>query len=141
MHLVSRLAARRGEYGIGFTKAFLLERGGAPVWYVERDSQLAKAIDCLVALAQLEEPTVRVPMWTITPFVNMPGEYPNGTYCFEWEREWRHAGDLTFSVADPAFLIVPERQHGGARRFFNSVREENSEPDSVRRLSLVENLS
>jgi len=128
MHLVSRLAARRGEYGIGFTKVFLLERGGGPVWYVERDGRAAKALGRLMAFAQSGDPAVAASMWTITPFVDAPGDYANGTYRFEWEREWRHVGDLSFSVTDPAFLVIPERLHGAARVFFGNARAENTGP-------------
>jgi hypothetical protein len=46
----------------------------------------------------------------------------------EWEREWRHVGDLDFSVADPAFLIIPESHHEAARDFFHSAKTENIGP-------------
>src|SRR5258706_5819179 len=90
LHLVSRVAARRGNYGIGFTKALLLDRGGGPIWYVERGSPAANAVDTLVTLAQAGDPNVAAHVWAITPFVDSPGNYANGSYRFEWEREWRH---------------------------------------------------
>jgi hypothetical protein len=128
LHLVSRLAAQRGAYGIGFTKAFLIERGGAPVWYVERGSPTANAVNQLVNLARLDEATFATHVWAITPFVDSPGHYPNGSYRFEWEREWRHLGDLRFSTNDPAFLIIPDKLHAAARRFFDEACKENSGP-------------
>ena len=38
LHQITRLAERRSSYGLGFTKDFILERGGGPVWYVEQGS-------------------------------------------------------------------------------------------------------
>ncbi len=67
-------------------------------------------------------------VWAITPFVDAPGDYANSTYRFEWEREWRHVGDLCFSVSHPAFLLMPEHLHGAARCFFNEARAENTGP-------------
>jgi hypothetical protein len=29
--------------------------------------------------------------------------YPNGSYYFEWEREWRKVGDFTFTTDEVAF--------------------------------------
>jgi hypothetical protein len=64
------------------------------------------------------------PIWKLTPFIDAPGDYPGGPYRFEWEREWRHVGELRFSEQDPAFLIIPEKLHARARRFFeDAVRE------------------
>ncbi len=128
MHLVSRLAHRRGPYGIGFTKSFLREHGGAPVWYIERDSPAARSIDQLVALAMSGDPAVAAPIWTITPFVDVPGDYSGRRYRFEWEREWRHIGHLSFSVEHATFLVIPESLHGAARSFFDEARDEHTGP-------------
>jgi hypothetical protein len=127
MHLVTRLAARRGDYGIGFTKAFLLERGGAPIWYLERGSPTALAVNQLVSMA-LSTPSTTSPIWTLTPFIDSPGSYTSGSYRFEWEREWRHVGDLEFQFSDPAFLVIPEALHRAARAFFQNAKDENFGP-------------
>ena len=127
MHLASRLAKRRGPYGIGFTKEFLLKRGGAPVWYAERGSVAALAVDALVADG-LASGNPAAPIWTVTPFIDSPGLYGSSSYRFEWEREWRHIGDLRFAVSDPAFLVIPESLHSSARGFFEEARDEHLGP-------------
>ncbi|MGO1304869.1 MAG: hypothetical protein ACTMKV_08810, partial [Sphingomonas parapaucimobilis] len=47
---------------------------------------------------------------------------------YEWEREWRHVGDLKFSELDTAFLIIPENLHEAARGFFHSARVDHVGP-------------
>lgn len=126
LDLVSRLAGRRGDYGIGFTKSFLLDHGGGPVWYVEHGGPTATALNELMAIARSGGPTGAV--WAVTPFVDSPGNYPTGTYRFEWEREWRHVGDLAFGEDDPAFLMIPETLHDAAREFFDNARAETIGP-------------
>jgi hypothetical protein len=49
-------------------------------------------------------------------------------YLYEWEREWRHVGDLDFSETDPAFLIIPEDLHETARDFFHSAKIDDVGP-------------
>lgn len=128
LHLLGRLAARRGEYGIGFTKQFLLGRGGGPIWYVEHEGITEMAVQSLIRQATVElHPEVN-PIWTLTPFIDSTGDHPNGQYRFEWEREWRHVGDLNFTVEDVAFLIIPENLHHDARRFFENALRENVGP-------------
>lgn len=34
------------------------------------------------------------PVWRFTPLIDLPGDYPTGSYRFEWEREWRLPGSL-----------------------------------------------
>jgi hypothetical protein len=80
----------------------------------------------LMSVAQSGGPTSAV--WAVTPFVDSPGNYPSGTYRFEWEREWRHVGDLRFGEEDPAFLMIPETLHAAARDFFENARTENLGP-------------
>lgn len=125
LHLISRLAERRGSYGIGFSKQFLLDRGGGPIWYVESDSEAANAVNHLMIRGTRSHDD---PIWTVTPFIDSPGDYPNGAYRFEWEREWRHIGDLHFVQTDPSFLIIPEEFHERAHSFFRGVLEDNTGP-------------
>jgi hypothetical protein len=68
-------------------------------------------------------------VWAITPFIDVPGTYPNGArYEFQWEREWRVNSHLAFKPTDAAFLIIPAELHGAARSFFDDARQENSGP-------------
>ena len=68
------------------------------------------------------------PVWNLAPFVDLPGTYGVSTYLFEWEREWRHVGDLPFAETDPAFLIIPETLHDAARAFFASAKLDHVGP-------------
>jgi hypothetical protein len=60
------------------------------------------------------------PIWTITPFVDAPGNHGTSKYFFEWEREWRKAGDFTFTTDEVEFLMLPEGLHEAARGFFKN---------------------
>ncbi len=128
LHLLGRLAERRGPYGIGFSKEFLLQKGGGPIWYVEAGSPTAKAVQELVTQATHSSCPEGHPIWSITPYMDCPGDYPRGSYRFEWEREWRHVGDLHFDENDAAFLIIPEDLHSAATAFFLDVLHENLGP-------------
>jgi len=128
LHQLSRLAGRRGPYGIGFTKDFLIARGGGPVLYAYAGTPHARALQKLVDDARaLPNPTVSL-IWRVTPFVDLPGDYGGRSYRFEWEREWRHVGNLDFQPDDVAFLIIPEDLHEAARGFFEHARDENLGP-------------
>jgi hypothetical protein len=128
LHLIHRVAERRGRYGIGFTKEFILQSGGGPIWYVENESAMARAINQLMAQALRSDSPEEEPIWTLTPFIDVPGDYPDGAYRFEWEREWRFVGDLSFSENDPAFLFIPEELHLRARAFFENAQFEHIGP-------------
>lgn len=126
LHLLSRLAKKRGCFGIGFTKEYLVSRDGGPILYAYKDTPHAKAVRHLVDKAAHEP---HDPIWKVAPFVDQPGEYGNTKYFFEWEREWRHVGNLAFNEKDAAFLIIPEEDHTAARDFFDLAEEENSGPN------------
>ena len=128
LHCLSRIAKRRSRFGIGFTKEFAKSKGALPVWYVEKDSVQHKTIDGLMSKALSSASPGSDPIWTLTPFIDVPGDYPTGTYRFEWEREWRLVGNLRFELKDPAFLILPEEDHVAACEFFRNARDENIGP-------------
>lgn len=60
------------------------------------------------------------PLWDLTPFVDNPGSGEWGNYEFEWEREWRVVGDLTFGLSDVAFLFIPEQHQPAWVDFWES---------------------
>jgi hypothetical protein len=98
-----------------FTQAFLLSRGGARVWYVGNDGSVAKALRTLID--ERREARARDdPFWALTPFIDFPGDYRGGYYRFEWEREWRVPGGMSFQSSDVSFLLLPEGKHAIARR-------------------------
>jgi hypothetical protein len=125
LHLLGRLADKRSEYGIGFGKAFVIHRKGNPILYAYKDQPVTQAVQKLIASAGKDETD---PVWEVTPFIDAPGAYPNGSYFFEWEREWRKIGDFEFSVDDVAFLIIPGHLHEAARRFFADAKRQNLGP-------------
>ncbi len=123
----SRLAERRGsEYGIAFTKEFLVSRGVGPIWYARKDTPHYVAFQELMESAVGD---VDSPVWKLTPMVDAPGPAGRGVYEFEWEREWRVLGNLEFNSEDVAFLILPERNHEAARGFFANAEHENVGPN------------
>ncbi len=128
LHLISRLAERRGLYGMGFTKQFVLDRGGGPVWYVERHGPAETALQHLIGQALSSNSAEMSPIWSLTPFVDSTGDYATGSYRFQWEREWRHLGDLHFTERDVAFLTIPENLHGAAYGFFANAFHNNTGP-------------
>lgn len=126
LHLLRRLADKRGPHGIGFRKDFLVERGGGPILYAYKDTEHAKAIDTMVSGA-IHDPSN--PVWKLAPFIDLPGIYNSSKYFFEWEREWRVVEDFSFEPSDVAFLIIPEDLHDVARNFFDGAERDNIGPN------------
>ena len=125
LHCLDRIAERRSRYGIGFKKEFAILRGALPVWYVEKNSVQHDSINQIIYTATRSSMPMDEPIWKLTPFIDIPGDYPKGTYRFEWEREWRSVDDFMFSEEDVAFLIIPEELHAAACYFFREARYEN----------------
>lgn len=125
LHHLKRLADVRGPHGIGFRKEFVVDRGGGPILYAYKDTPHAQAVNAMVQAAAHD---ANSPVWRVAPFVDLPGTYGSSTYLYEWEREWRHVGDLDFSEMDPAFLIIPESHHEAARDFFDAAKADTTGP-------------
>jgi hypothetical protein len=129
LHRLTRISRRRGEYGIVFSKKFISGRGGLPVWYVESSSTAATVLRSLMAHAKNEHAGSELQgIWNLAPFIDFPGTYGDVEYRFEWEREWRHVGDLDFHENDPSFLIIPEGLHRQAIGFFEEAKAANTGP-------------
>lgn len=126
LHQLKRLADKRGPYGIVFRKEFIVARDGGPILYAYQDTPHATAMRALIddAVGKPDDP-----IWRIAPFVDQPGQYGSSSYFFEWEREWRHPGNLQFNEDDPAFLIIPEDLHEAARDFFDNAEREQLGPN------------
>lgn len=116
---------RKTKYGIGFTKEFVLSKGGAPIWYAWKDTAHWRALTDMMSRASSKPDD---PIWKITPMIDSPGVYGRSRYVFDWEREWRHIGDMNFETEDVAFLLIPEELHLSARGFFENALEENLGP-------------
>ena len=130
VHLLARLRRRRGRYGIGFRKDFIIGNGGGPVWYIERNSPQDRAVEGLIQHA-MDNPSTPIAsiIWSVTPFIDGMGEFNSGTYRFEWEREWRVIGKLSFNPGDVAMLLIPEAQHSAATKFFADAAKDNAGPE------------
>ncbi len=125
VHLLSRLAKARSEYGIVFRKDIIIHRGGNPIMYAYKEHEVTSALKAIVKAAAGDS---KNPIWKITPFVDAPGDYPTGKYFFEWEREWRKLGDFKFFEDEVQFLVIPAELHNAARGFFDHARTENLGP-------------
>jgi hypothetical protein len=117
----ARIARRKSAFGLGFTKFFIRDRGGQPVWYVEKGSDQEMALNALIATSPHH-------LSQLAPFIDIRGNHNGKRYEFDWEREWRVNGDLRFNPQDVAFLMLPENYHDLARNFFEDARHEQTGP-------------
>jgi hypothetical protein len=113
---LDRLVERRSPYGIGFNQEVLLRRGGARVWYLDRDTPVQQIAYGMTSVMGGIDPAD--PIWRLTPFIDYPGDYGGTDYRFEWEREWRLPGDLDFEVDEVSFLLAPAAGHDELRARF-----------------------
>lgn len=120
---LGRLAARRGGFGLAFMKAALVPGGAAPVWYLEHGSpvqrQLFNAVRDAGYLHQPPDPDHI--LWKLTPFIDYPGIYGQREYKWEWEREWRKLGNLSFEPDDVRLVFAPESYHDTVRERWLAV--------------------
>lgn len=124
LDLLDRLVERRQtRYGIGFHQRFIIESGGARVWYLDQGSPTSEAMREQIRRSMVGGIDQDNPLWKLTPFVDYPSDDPVN-YRFEWEREWRVPGGLRFLPGDVAFLLMPEELHGAARAFFAQAQAE-----------------
>ena len=99
---LDRLVKRHGAFGIAFRRDYVLSRKGQRVWYLQQQdlqNDLYKAFNSLYK----SDESRQNPLWRLSPYIDrvMPG------YDFDWEREWRVVGGLTFDLSDVEFLILP----------------------------------
>lgn len=121
-----RLEERREtKYGLAFTKQYILSRGGGPIWYAWKDTPHWQVLQDMMTSAAGD---VNAPIWKLTAMIDAPGNYGDFHYNFDWEREWRHTGRMTFEPEDVAFLLIPQELHSYARSFFEDVKRENEGP-------------
>lgn len=126
LQYLRRLACHRvPALGLGFQKEYIVERGGGPIQYAYQNTRHAEAWKAMVSDA-IDNPSA--PVWDAAPFVDVPGTYGNSNYFWEFEREWRHVGNLQFVESDPAFLIIPEDDHKYARDYFEAAKIDQSGP-------------
>lgn len=123
---LQKLVSRRYNYGIAFKKEWLLKQGAQRVWYIEKDSIAHSSIAFISNHLNGEE---KEHFFNLAPFIDITGKYENSTYRFEWEREWRIVGNLSFTPDDVEFLILPSDVHELARDFFADAESEQTGPN------------
>jgi hypothetical protein len=101
---LDRLMAQHGRFGIGFRRDFVMQRGGARVWYLDKGTALGDTLFAGVGLLLAQQDFTN-PFWRLEPFID---SVVPGTHEFEWEREWRVPGGLRFNLDDVAFVILPQ---------------------------------
>jgi hypothetical protein len=129
LDMLDRLVERRSLYGVGFRKDVLVAKGGAPLWYLDKDGVQAQIVQRQVRDRSAAGVDPEDPLWRLTPFIDNPGNYASGLYRFEWEREWRVVGDVRFAPGEVAFLFLPEEEHARARQFFLDAQVGHIGPD------------
>ncbi|MUK39613.1 hypothetical protein GNP82_18930 [Aliivibrio fischeri] len=112
---IKKLVKRRANYGIAFKKSWLQEKGAQRIWYIEKNSKLHSS---LVNISNELSVLIQDEFNNLAPFIDVSGDYGTSSYRFEWEREWRLIGDLSFTPDDVEFLILPGKDHDAAREFF-----------------------
>jgi len=121
-----RLVKRREtKYGLAFTKEFIIKHGGGPIWYVWKDTPHWQLLQNIMA-SSIDD--ADAPIWGVTAMIDAPGQYGGRKYFFDWEREWRYIGAMSFTPADVAFLLIPEELHSAAKSFFKDAYRENLGP-------------
>ncbi|WP_413247832.1 hypothetical protein [Sinomonas flava] len=98
---LDRLRNRGKSWGIAFKREFILRQGGQRVWYLDTDKSPYQALHLLKESA-FENRDWASPVWNITPFVDQRNP---GTYAFDWEREWRVVGGISFDLEDIVLVI------------------------------------
>jgi hypothetical protein len=123
---LQKLVQRRFNHGVAFKKEWLLSKGAQRVWYIERGSETHSSLENISN--HLNE-TEKEDLFGLAPFIDISGEYGDSVYRFEWEREWRIIGDVSFSPDDVEFLILPREYHEAARSFFYQAEIDHVGPN------------
>lgn len=107
-------AQRYSRYAIGFSKQFLVEKGGGPAIYLRTDLYSAQVdhVKGLVQDSQDPKPFAFAIWPFITPLAYQPWKTTRGEekdpVDFTHEREWRVPGGLPFEYGNIEFVIVDE---------------------------------
>jgi hypothetical protein len=100
---LTRVAKKKGSWGIAFRHDFIKQVGGHRVWYLDEGSlghrQATATLESLKRSAEWAHP-----FWNLTPFID---RVIPGIYDFPHEREWRVPGGFHFNWEDVAVLIIP----------------------------------
>ena len=92
-------------YGFIFKKETLLEKGASPALYINQygSVNLRHAADTMYKQAKLNR--FRGQDWHLLPFMNSVHDGND----FDWEREWKIRGNVSFLYRELVGVIMPER--------------------------------
>ena len=129
LDFLDRIAERQGRWGVGLAKRTIVDAGGARVWYLDRESPVQQAKFQYVKSFWSTPNDCPEILKTLAPFIDVvqedkPGQRP---YQFDWEREWRVPGGLSFDPSSVRFLVVPEDAHVETRSRFGDFNDHYSE--------------
>lgn len=107
-------------FGISFSKNFIVNNGGRPVFYIPKNSEIANRFDNI--FKKHERIFTNIPSVTdidlfqffsydIFGYIvfydhNLPDEHPENYY---FEREWRIIGSLNFTLKDIKSIYIPRK--------------------------------
>lgn len=117
---------RLDNYGLVFSKRFIMEAGGSPVIYL-CTQQGNELVDAFVWLAQ-KGFTSRRSLRRMAPLLLLMESFGPGYFDqrrlvdFHWEREWRVAGDLNFELDDVLLGICDQRDIERMEEHFRPLR-------------------
>lgn len=132
--LVAQITGRQinlKSYGLAFTKMAARRMGINPVWYVDRTAgaphnwRVSDAINELQAAAVAAGDFHSSPAAKVLPFFQVMGTWPQHQVEFWWEREWRHPGNLSFSLDKVALWLCPE---GEIQQFMQLIQSQVPAP-------------
>ena len=93
-------------YGLVFSKEFIIQRGGNPVFYVNTYNSQERKEAIIESVRQLDP----VKQKEIAPYIEIFGWTGSGAgiYDFHWEHEWRYPGDFEFGWKDVVFGLCED---------------------------------
>lgn len=107
IHMKPKLGGNQYRpYGLAFFEKIVRAKNGNPIFYVQTTNQPIRN-----SLDQIALDPLAIQFKDTMPFIEGfgPPWFPNFTspseIDFRWEREWRIAGDFSFSLSDIAFGI------------------------------------
>lgn len=110
---------RRGVFGIGFTKSFIFQLGGGPLFYLT-----GGRYEAIAALMKTAANDLDAPVWKLVPYIDQG----SGAYDFDWEREWRVPGAIPVTPENVSFLFLPHSLHEDFRGYLRRKHSEGSMP-------------
>lgn len=119
-------------YGIAFTKKQARSPGVNPIWYL--DSSAAQGKEMVWPVKHVEKLVEQAltnpesfsdsPISKLSPLMDVMGNWSSSTGNkkeFWWEREWRHLGDVKFSLDQVAVVFCPAEETETIQTYLDSL--------------------